>query len=711
MDINQIDTRHATSNSFELSRGNCFPFTGVPFGMNYFAIETHEDNWWFRPEAMHYRGIRLSHQPTMWAGTKGDFCSLRILPFTKHTKGLKVVPYAPQQSDFHPNYLKIRQLNNQLDTTLVPSEYGAILSMESPQKDKGIMISFPTDGKITKAQGHIIEGYSNQLHVHRTVPLKFYFHIEVSEKIVGFSEKDGSFEINFADANTIEIRLGTSFISAEFAVKNLPKTKKELQLQEVTTQWNEKLAKITVSDQEAEKVKTFYHNMYRAFLYPQRLYEWDDNGQPVHRDAYANEVKPGYLYMNNGFWDTARTVYPLFSLIELEEYEKILAGFLNSYRESGYLPKWLAPEDSGGMPGNYIDGVIADAAVKNIATDLMPEFLTGMLYSAQQQEPNRQAGRSYANEYNTYGYVPSDLHESVNHTLDYSYSDYCIAKVAGKLGEKEVAENFMEQSYRYQNLFSLEDRFMVAKDRQGQFKEKFSPFSWGGDYTEGSAWQSTFAVNHDIAGLIALYGGEAAFEEILVELANTPPEYTVEGYGHVIHEMAEMEVNGFDQINVGNQPSFHLPYLFHFIKKPYFAQPLLKQAVNRLFSAGFKGCPGDEDNGSMASWYIFNALGFYPFCPGSGEYLIGMPNFDEAIIHLANKKEIKITTTLNNPQQQFIHRITESAQDFRKCVLSHDEIMKGKDFNFELGMVPNSKCFDETLPTSMSRKAAQAIYS
>lgn len=707
MDINQIDTRHGTSNSFELSRGNCFPFTGVPFGMNYFAIETHEDNWWFHPEAMHYRGFRLSHQPTMWAGTKGDFCSLRILPFTKNTKGLVVVPYAPQQSDFHPNYLKIKQPNNQLDTTLIPSDYGAILTMDSPQNNKGVMIGFPTDGKITKAQGHLIEGYSMQLHVHRTTPLKFYFRIEVSEEITHFSEKDGVYEICFADAKEIELRVGTSFISAEFARKNLPQTEKSVQLQQVTSLWNEKLAKIKVSDQDKEKVKTFYHNLYRTFLYPQRLYEFDENNQPLHRDAYADEVKPGYLYMNNGFWDTARSVYPLFSLIELDEYEKILAGFLNSYRESGYLPKWLAPEDSGGMPGNYIDAVIADAAVKDIAAELMPEFLNGMLHSANQQEKNRRQGRSYADEYNTYGYVPSDLHESVNHTLDYSYSDYCIAKVAEKLGENETAEIFMTQSTRYQNLFSVEDKFMVAKDRQGQFKENFSPFSWGGDYTEGSAWQSTFAVNHDIAGLIALHGGKAAFEEILVTLANTPPEYTVEGYGHVIHEMAEMEVNGFGQINVGNQPSFHLPYLFHFINKPYFAQPLLKQAINRLFSADFKGYPGDEDNGSMASWYIFNALGFYPFCPGSGEYLIGMPNFDEAIIHLANGNKVKITTTLNYPQQQFIHRITENKADFKTCVIAHDELIKGKDFNFELGMVPNSKCFDETVPASIRKRMVQ----
>ncbi|MGM0123178.1 hypothetical protein IGI37_000544 [Enterococcus sp. AZ194] len=708
MNVTSIDTRHATSNSFELSRGNCFPFTGVPFGMNYFGIETHDDNWWFHPEASHYRGIRLSHQPTMWAGTKGDFCSVRLLPFTKNTKGLTVVPYAPENSEFHPNYLKIYQKNNQLETVVTPSDYGALITMDSPQDEKGLMVSFPTEGVITKAQGTVIEGYSKQLHTHRTRPLKLYFHIETSSKIVSFSEKDTQvYEIVFSDAESVELRMGTSFISKEYAIRNLPTESAENMLMHVTKLWEDKLNKIEVTDADPDKVATFYHNMYRAFLYPQRLYEFDEAHQPVHRDAYSNEVKSGYLYMNNGFWDTARTVYPLFSLIEMDEYPKILEGFLNSYRESGFLPKWLSPEDSGGMPGNYIDAVIADAASKKIVPDLMPEFLQGMIHSAEVQEETRSAGRSYVHEYNEYGYVPSDLHESVNHTLDYSYSDYCISVVAKTLGEEKIANEFAKRSYRYQNLFSKKDQFMVARDRDGKFKEEFSPFSWGGDYTEGSAWHSSFAVSHDIQGLIELYGGLPEFEKILTRLANTRPEYTVEGYGHVIHEMAEMEVNGFGQINVGNQPSFHLPYLFSFIHKPYFMQPLLKQAVSRLFSAGWKGYPGDEDNGSMSTWYLFNALGFYPFCPGSKEYLFGMPNFDQAIIHLSNGNRVVLKTELNYPQQQFINRVKTSGGDYRNCFISHDELLSGTELTFELGMVPNIDCFNEKVPFSMSQHKDQ----
>lgn len=703
MNVTKIDTRHATSNSFELSRGNCFPMTGVPFGMNYFSIETHDDNWWFRPEATSYRGIRLTHQPTMWAGTKGDFCSMRMLPFTRNTKGLLVVPYTPERSEFHPNYLKIYQRNNQLSTTVVPTDYGAIFTLDSPQDEKGLLFSFPTKGKITAVKGKIIKGYSDQLSTNRSHPLRLHFVIEVSTEIISVHENDNeSLEVDFKDEKTIELRIGTSFISPEFAQRNIPQDSKEKIYQHTTELWQEKLNKIEVCDQNSEKVKTFYHNMYRAFLYPQRLFEYDENGKPIHKDMYSNQEKPGYLYMNNGFWDTARTVYPLFSLIELDEYPKILAGFLNSYKESGYLPKWLSPEDSGGMPGNFIDSVIADAANKDIAMELMPEFLEGMIHSAEVQEENRSAGRSYAKEYNELGYVPMDLLESVNHTLDYSYSDYCISVVADKLGNQELSNKYLRQSYNYKNLFSSEEGFMVARDRQANFKKNFSPFSWGGDYTEGSAWQTTFAVPQDIQGLIDLYGGNRQFEKVLVELANTKPEYTVEGYGHVIHEMTEMEVNGFGQINVGNQPSFHLPYLFSYIHKPYFAQPLLKQAISKLFHSGWSGYPGDEDNGSMSTWYIFNSLGFYPVCPGSGQYVIGIPNFDLAIIHLSNGREVKIETKLNHPQQQFIHKVSETGRPYKKCFIEHQDLVQGMNFEFELGMVPNVDCFNDQLPFSMS---------
>ncbi|MFD1430256.1 GH92 family glycosyl hydrolase [Lacticaseibacillus mingshuiensis] len=706
MDISSIDTRHATSNTFELSRGNSFPFTGYPFGMNYFAIETTNDNWWFHPEAQHYRGFRLTHQPTMWAGTKGDFASVRILPFATRSKGLLDVPYAPQFSTFQPNKLEIVQKNDRIRTTLVPSEYGALMHITAADDELGVIISFPTEGKVTKHEGNVIEGYSLQLHADRTTPLKLRFHIETTSPVVDATTiEDGALQLSFATSNDVTLRLGTSFISMDYAVRNMPQEDEATLSANITDAWNAKLGKIEIFDHDRERVQTFYQNLWRAFLYPMKLYELDEDGEPVHYDMHADDVKPGYLYTNNGFWDTARTVYSLQSLIEGDEYPKILHGFVNSYKEGGYMPKWLSPADGGGMPGNLIDAVLADAVIKGIAPELNETFLEGMLHSATEQDPNGRLGRRYQNDYAKYGYIPADVPESVNNSLDYAFSDWCISIVAAHLGKDELAAKYRKLALNYQNNFDKEVGFMVAKDRDGNFKPGFSPISWGGDFTEGSSWQSTFQEPHDIQGLINLYGGDKAFLKQITTMANSEPKYDVKGYGHIIHEVAEMEVNEFGQINMGNQPSFHLPYLFAFAGKSYYMQPMIKQMMTKLFSAGWQGYPGDEDNGSMASCYIFNSLGFYPFCPGTDQYLFGMPLYDQIIVHLANGKDLTLTTTQNLPQHQFIDHLEVNGEAYHKPYITHETLMNGGNIDYTLGLVPNPDNFDpDEVPYSLTKR-------
>lgn len=706
MNVNDIDTRHATQNVFELSRGNCYPFTGFPFGIQYFSVETNNENWWFRPEAKHFRGIRLTHQPTMWAQSKGDYCSLRILPVSKRTKNMIDFAYNPDLSEFHPNTLSLYQDNNESTTTVYPSENGAIIQFITYEEDKGIVLSFPADGEIISVTGDVIKGVSKQAHIRTKAGLEMSFVMKANATIKETKQLDEEhLQIIFEDSPVLELRLGTSYLGMEKAEKNIPTETKEVLKNNLTEAWNNKLEKITVKDHDKEKVQTFYHNLYRAFLYPMRMYELDESNQPVHFNMYTGEAVSGYLYTNNGFWDTARTVYPLYSLIEIPEYEKILEGFLNTYKESGYLPKWLAPDDGGGMPGNLIDCVIADAAKKGIRMDLMPEFLEAMIHSAEVKSKGLPVGRAYCEEYNEYGYVPSDIHESVNNSLDYSYSDYCIAEVAKVLGNKEVEEKYQKRAFWYQHLFSKEKGFMLAKDREGNFRKEFDPTIWGGDYTEGSAWQSTFAVPQDIQGLIDLYGGKENFEDQIIRLANEKPTYLVDGYGHTIHEMAEMELNKFGQINIGNQPSFHLPYLYAFVGKSYYAQPMIKQMLTNLFHSGWQGYPGDEDNGSMASFYIFSSLGFYPFCPGSGEYIFGMPLFDFAEMHLSNGESFVITTQQNHDQHQFIDGVRRNQKPFTTSFITHDEIEKGGNLSFDLGIVPNPKAFSSTtLPFSMTKE-------
>lgn len=708
-----IDTRHGTDNQYSFSNGNCLPYTGVPFGMNYFAPQTNGENgsWWFNPRDQIFQGFRLTHQPSPWMG---DFSHFVLLPFNGQLKEKSVFyaqsSYRPNESVFNPNYLKITAQRYQLTTCLIPSMYGGVLTTHYTQPDAGLLLSLPGKYQVTIEDPHTVSGSIINYAGCEDSQFSFYFAMHFQEPIIVETpwEQTGENDcLSFSFGNSKEqtIQFGTSFISLDQAKLNLSREahwQPEDYLVKSEEQWNNYLNKIDIQDKNQARRSTFYHNLYRAFLFPQTFYEKDSDGQIIHYDTLAKEIKPGFLYTNNGFWDTYKTVYPLYSLIAQEKYAEMLEGFLNSYRESGYLPKWLSPDERGLMPGTLIDAVIADAATKNIRPDLMPELLEAMTKGATVQSENPNYGRQGTNDYLTYGYVPANYHESVNHTLDYCYSDFCISQVANVLNETESAEQYRKQAKNYLSIFDPSTGFMRAKGIDGKFKEPFNSHRWGGDYAEGSAWQSSFAVYHDFKGLIAAFGGADYFQEKLIDLCNQPPSFNVEGYGFEIHEMSEMAATEFGQLAISNQPSFHLPYLFSYLGKPEFAQPLLKQLMIQEFNDGPTGFPGDEDNGSMASWYIFSSLGFYPVCPGSGEYVIGMPLFDKAVIHLSNGETLTISSSPNQEQQQFVDHIRYNDSLHERLVFKHDELMTGGTIDFTLGTVPRPRRYtEEQLPFSI----------
>lgn len=267
--------------------------------------------------------------------------------------------------------------------------------------------------------------------------------------------------------------------------------------------------------------------------------------------------------------------------------------------------------------------------------------------------------------------------------------------MAKTLGETETATAYAEQSLNYRNIFDPTVGFMRAKDSEGQFRKDFSPIRWGKDYAEGSAWQSSFAVYQDFQGLIQQMGGKAAFTEKLIELCNQPPRFDVTGYGFEIHEMSEMAAIEFGQLALSNQPSFHYPYLFSYVGKPEMAQPLIKNLLTECFSSESDGYPGDEDNGSMAGWYLFNSLGFYPVTPGSGEYVIGMPLVKRAVLALSNGQTLTITAQPNQPQQQFIHQTTRNGMPHQPLFFTHEDLMTGGTIDYQLGIVPNPKDYQK----------------
>ena len=361
--------------------------------------------------------------------------------------------------------------------------------------------------------------------------------------------------------------------------------------------------------------------MYRTGLFPHKAYELHD-GKSVHYCPFDGSVRPGVRYTDNGFWDTYRTEYPLLARIARSEYAEMLEGFIADYRDGGWLPRWPSIGERGCMPSTLIDAVIADAAVKGIVRkELLETALEGMLKHANTDAPNEDLGRQGAGAYVKYGYVPKDIvdHDSVNLTLDAAYGDFCIAQVAHVLCKPEIEAQYRLRARNYKNIFDAQTGFMRGKKTDGTFDDDFDPYTWGGDYTEGSAWQSSFAVPHDVDGLAALYGGRDKLIAKLDELFAVPPLYNIGGYGCEIHEMTEMAAADFGQCAISNQPSFHLPYLFAVLGEPGKTAYWVRRLCEEAFSDADDGFPGDEDNGTTAAWYILSTLGIYDICPGKNE--------------------------------------------------------------------------------------------
>jgi predicted alpha-1,2-mannosidase len=716
--LNLIDTRQGTANAHSYSNGNTLPYTGHPFGMNYFVPQTTNErgSWFFHPQDRIFQGFRLTHQPSPWMGDFQHFLLTPVAgelnmkhPSTFHTGS----SYRPEEAIFKPHYLKIKQLRYNITSELTPSIYGAKLRMTYP--------GTVANGLFFRAQGGLhnltfndnrtqLSGYISNFSGCVDPDFKMYFVLHFSQSVTGdgfdLSSENQILLLKFANIDKLEVSLATSFISAKQANLNLSRelalTFDKLKAKTART-WESYLNKIEINHSNSEQVKTFYNCFYRMFLFPQKFYELNADNEPIHYDTKSKAVKKGYLYTNNGFWDTFRTVYPLYSIIMPNEYAEMMQGFLNSFRHTGFLPKWLSPDERGLMPGTLIDGLIADAAVKGIAPELMPEMLEAMIKAATIQSEDANYGRQGTKDYLKYGYVPLDYHESCNHTQDYAYSDFCISQVAKVVGNSEVADFYAKQSLNYRNIFDKDTGFMRAKDKNGGFRPDFSEFSWGLDYAEGGAWQNSFAVYHDFQGLINEYGSKEAFFQKITDLYNTPPTFDVKGYGFEIHEMSEVAAIDFGQSGISNQPSFHIPYLFNYVGQPASSQVVLKQLMTNLFDHGFTGFPGDEDNGSMSGWYVFSSMGFYPVTPGTGEYVLGIPLYDEVKINLPDGKQFVVNAHQNAPHANFVKDVKLNGASHTHLFVKHNDIVAGGQLDFTIGLAPTYREYQqEQLPFSVS---------
>ena len=688
--LETFDTRFGTASKHAFSRGNTLPYTGVPFGMNYFVSQTsdQEGSWFFDPHLPIFQGVRLTHQPSPWIG---DYSWLLLTPvagkISSDTLFHRQSSYNLDRAIFNPHYLRIFSERYQIETQLTPTCYGASIQLRQTQgKALSIYLHANDDLTVVQVDERTIDIRQSGLTETNKSPLVMFTALAFSKDILSIKQEGQDWRIDLAGAE-VQVQLATSFISKEQARFNLPSKDFKDTKADAKASWEDLLGRFDVVETGRVDRTFFDHCLYRLFLFPQTFYEVNEQGKSIHIDLASETIKPGLFFTNNGFWDTFRTSFPLFALIIPEHYRQFLKGFLNSYRDTGYLPKWLAPDERGMMPGTLIDGVLADSACKDMAPEIEEEFLKAMIETATKADPKAINGRHGLSQYQELGYLSTDYHESVSHTLDYAYSDFCISTCAAKLGQEELAQTYAHYSKNYQNLFDPETGYMRARDVDGNFRPDFSPYSWGRDYAECSAIQASLGVLHDISGLSQLMGGKDAFSNYLLKACQSLPLFETTGYGYEIHEMSEMATAPFGQLAISNQPSFHIPYLFRYSNVPQYTSLLIKTLRQEAFQAGWDAYPGDEDNGSLSAWYVWSALGFYPTCPGKASYDLGIPLFDHLRIYLAQEdKWLEIRTQQNHEHFHFVQNCLLDGKERQS--IRHQELLNAKTLDFNLNWLP-----------------------
>jgi predicted alpha-1,2-mannosidase len=523
----------------------------------------------------------------------------------------------------------------------------------------------------------------------------------------------------------VHVRVASSFISAEQAQLNLDREVGKRSFDTVQaaakTAWEQELGRIRIEDPDEDAVRTFYSCLYRMLLFPRAFHEIDATGHTVHYSPYDGRIHPGFLYTDNGFWDTFRAVFPYLALMYPERDSEIMQGLVNTYRESGWLPEWASPGHRDVMIGSnsainisdaWLKGVrgfdietLFEAMKKNATTSAgRPRDAQGKVISA--------VGREGVEYYNRLGYVPYDvgINENAARTLEYATADFTISQVARSLGKSQDAADFRRRAYNYRNVFDPSVGWMRGRNADGTFQSPFSLVKWGDAFTEGNSLHYSWSVMQDVQGLIDLMGGKDAFVGKLDQVFDMPPVFDDSYYGTVIHEIREMQIVNMGNYAHGNQPIQHMLYLYAFAGQPWKGQAHVRDVMRRLYSATPDGYPGDEDNGQTSAWYVFSALGFYPVTPGSNQYVIGSPLFRRVTMMLPNGRTLRIDAPSNGPRNVYVGGATWNGRALDRSWLRHSEVTAGGTLRFQMQGRPNRDWAGPGAvpPFSMSAEEARA---
>ncbi len=729
--VDYVNPLMGTDSKVDLSNGNTYPAIAVPWAMNMWTPQTNKmgDGWQYQYSADQIRGFKQTHQPSPWMNDYGQFAIMPVkgMHFNQDERASW---FTHKSETATPYYYSVYLADHDITTEIAPTERAARFRFTFPQTDSAFVVvdAFNRGSyiKIIPEERKIV-GYSVRYSRGKMPGFKNYFVLQFDKAFTVASVWRGNqlskdtlelqadhtgaiVGFKTAKGEKVNVKVASSFISIEQAELNL----KEIGNDDFETvkakarkQWNNVLGKIKPEGGTIDQLRTFYSCMYRTVSFPNKLYEKDAAGNIVHYSPYNGKVLPGYMFGGTGFWDTFRALYPFLNLLFPEVNKEMQEGLINDYKEGGWLPEWSSPGYADIMIGNNSASVVSDAYMKGLRGYDINTLYEALLHGANNEGPVSAVGRKGVSYYNKLGYVPYDvkINENAARTLEYAYDDFTIFQLGKKLGRPvEELKLYAKRSQNYKNLFDPQTKLMRGKNEDGTFQSPFNPFKWGDAFTEGNSWHYSWSVFHDVQGLINLMGGKNMFVKMLDSVFTLPPIFDDTYYGEVIHEIREMQIANMGQYAHGNQPIQHMIYLYNYAGQPWKTQYWAREAMNRLYKATPDGYCGDEDNGQTSAWYVFSAMGFYPVCPATDEYVLGAPLFKKVTLTLSNGKQFIINAPANSAENKYIQAAQLNGALYDKNWLNHFDIQKGGTLNFTMSAKPatNRGVSEAAFPYSFS---------
>ncbi|WP_433303549.1 GH92 family glycosyl hydrolase [Actinoplanes sp. CA-030573] len=721
---NYVDTRRGTNASGSFSRGNNLPIAAVPNGFNFLTpvTDAKSDSWEYiyqrdnnAANLPELQGLAISHEPSPWMGDRNQ---MSVMP------GAQPLAFSHDDEIARPDYYRVKLQNGQT-AQMSPTDHGGVMQFGFPSATGNSLVfqngtfAIGADGSVT---GWVDNG--SGLSAGRS---RMFFAGTFDRAPAATTATTATF-----DAATVTLRFATSFISLDQARRNLGLEVTGKSLDQVhaaaTAAWTDRLGRVEVTGATETQLVTLYSNLYRLNLYPNSQSENTGTAAEPHWQ-YASPVSAptgtstptttgaklvdGQIYVNNGFWDTYRTVWPAYSLLYPDIAAKIADGFVQQYRDGGWIARWSSPGYADLMTGTSADVALAEAYLNGVK---LPDPLAA--YDAAVKDATVASGRSAVGRKGIetslfLGYTPTTTGESVSWALEGFINDYGIGNMGAALARdpatprarraqlREESRYFLERARNYVNMFDAKTKFFQGRDASGTFLQG-DPLDWGGVYTETDGWNYAFTAQHDGQGLANLYGGRDELRKKLDQFFATPEKADHPGgYGGTIHEMLEARAVRLGQLGMSNQPSHHIPYMYDYAGAPAKTQAIVREILQRLYvgSEIGQGYLGDEDNGEMSSWYILSSLGLYPLQNGSDHWVIGSPQFSRMTVH-RKSGDIVVTARNNSTRNVYVQSVTVNGRNQRSTSVDSSALRHGGTIEFRMGPDPSSW---GTPPTSLTK--------